>query len=523
MSSSRSSSFWKAPFLFSSTTKSIGRTSTTNTITERTTFRKSKKSKTFNPNNANYQQKLIDGDVLPYRYEYSDGQVLPLPSTWDKINERLAQSRPLLSPSRFSEDAYQHFVRADAHAFNEDAVKDSVLSVMLKAMGASQSAQKNILFINTEPITAGIAQAKPDYYYGAQPEQIHSDVRNELSTHIISSNHTHLSVVPNFFLKAKGLNGSAAVARRQACHNGAIGVRAMQSLHLYGQSELGYNNKAYTISSTYHEGQLKMYSHSVAQPNGPGTRPEYYMHQLNTWGMTGNKDAFLQGATAFKNAEDLTEKYRNAAIARANETAAQTIREKKDEGKDNEDKEETDDETKEEKETDEEEAESSNTMLSFNCGTNQNLSTLIEDGDESETSVKDDSHSRPPTKRFSSKLHCSHWRKCKADKFSSQRSSAATGSIILESCVAHQPTAQQFAASSPADCRWDGQYYISNQNPAYVWSESGWIPRPSASHQPVVHQFAASVSAESCWDGQYYVFTQNPAYVWSGNGWIWRP
>jgi len=279
---------------------------------------------------------------------------------------------------------------------------------MLKAMGASQGAQKNILFTNTEPIMAGIAQAKPDYYYGAQPKQIHSDVRNELSTHIIPFNHTHLPTVLNFFLKAKGPDGSAAVARRQACHNGAIGVRAMQSLHLYGQSELGYDNKAYTISSTYHEGQLKMYSHSVAQPNGPGTQLKYYMHQLNTWGMTDNKDAFLQEATAFKNAEDLTEKYRNAAIARANETAAQTIREEEDEGKDNEDEEETDDETEEEKKTNEEEAESSNTMLSFDCETNQNLSTLIEDGDESETSVKDDSHSCPLAKRFSSKLHCSH-------------------------------------------------------------------------------------------------------------------
>jgi len=121
---------------------------------------------------------------------------------------------------------------------------------MLKAMGASQGAQKNILFTNTEPIMAGIAQAKPDYYYGAQPKQIHSDVRNELSTHIIPFNHTHLPTVLNFFLKAKGPDGSAAVARRQACHNGAIGVRAMQSLHLYGQSELGYDNQLSHLAVT---------------------------------------------------------------------------------------------------------------------------------------------------------------------------------------------------------------------------------------------------------------------------------
>jgi hypothetical protein len=62
-----------------------------------------------------------------------------------------------------------------------------------------------------------------------------------------------------------------------------------------------------------------MYSHSVVQPNGPGTRPEYYMHQLNGWSMTSDQDTFLKGATAFKNAVDSTREYREAAIARANE------------------------------------------------------------------------------------------------------------------------------------------------------------------------------------------------------------
>jgi hypothetical protein len=192
---------------------------------------------------------------------------------------------------------------------------------MLKAIGAFNGAQKNIIFTNIDPIVAGISQARPDYYYGAQPEQIYPDVRNneQLNKHIIPSSHTHLPAVPNFSLEAKGPDGSSAEALRQACHNGALGERAIYSLEAYGQDQPVYDNNIHTISSIYLHGTLKMYGHSVAQPNGPGTRPEYYMHQLNALGMTGNWNTFLEGATAFRNAMDLTREYRDAAIARANE------------------------------------------------------------------------------------------------------------------------------------------------------------------------------------------------------------
>ena len=97
----------------------------------------------------------------------------------------------------------------------------------------------------------------------------------------------------------------------------------MHSLETYKQDEPVYDNNAHTISTIYHEGTLKMYGHSVAKQSGAETRPEYYMHQLGTWGMTDNQDpgTFIRGATGFKNALDLTKEYRNAAIAHANEIA----------------------------------------------------------------------------------------------------------------------------------------------------------------------------------------------------------
>jgi hypothetical protein len=300
----------------------------TTTSTKTSVTKVTKATKKSRPKDANYQQKLIDGGIYHYGYTFPDGRRPPLPPNWEEINKRLAQRRPSLSPSRFSEGKYQEFIRADEQAFDEDAVKDSVLPVMLRAMATSDEAQKNIWFTNIDPIVPSISQAKPDYYYGTRPEQIHSDIRNneQLNKHIIPSNHTHLPAVPNFSLEAKGPDGSLAEALRQACHNGAVGERAMRSLEAYGQDQPVYDNNIHTISSIYHGGMLKMYGHSIAQPNGPETQPEYYMHQLDVWGMTGNKKKFLEGATAFKNAVDLTKEYRDAAIARANERRISRIK-----------------------------------------------------------------------------------------------------------------------------------------------------------------------------------------------------
>ena len=47
-----------------------------------------------------------------------------------------------------------------------------------------------------------------------------------------------------------------------------------------------------------------MYTSHLSQPTGPKDRSEYFMNQLNTWGMTGNLKTFLQGVTAYRNARD---------------------------------------------------------------------------------------------------------------------------------------------------------------------------------------------------------------------------
>lgn len=80
----------------------------------------------------------------------------------------------------------------------------------------------------------GIAFAKPDLYYGAAPDTIKPRVRRDLGDQIVPSNNSHYPAVPNFFLEGKSDKGRADVAKKQACHDGAIGARAMHSLQNYG-------------------------------------------------------------------------------------------------------------------------------------------------------------------------------------------------------------------------------------------------------------------------------------------------
>jgi hypothetical protein len=172
-------------------------------------------------------------------------------------------------------------------------------------------------FDNLAPLTDGtLAAANPDRFYGARPEQLNRQIRNKLSDHIVPSVEDCLPMMPNFFLEVKGPDGTAAVATRQACHDGALGARGMHSLQSYSEGSPVYDNKAYTITSTYLAGTLKMYTTHLT---GPKDRPEYFMTQLNSWSLTGNSETCRQGITAYRNGRDLAKEWRDRFIETANE------------------------------------------------------------------------------------------------------------------------------------------------------------------------------------------------------------
>jgi hypothetical protein len=62
----------------------------------------------------------------------------------------------------------------------------------------------------------------------------------------------------------------------QATLDGALGARAMHKLQSYGEKEPTYDNNAYTITSTYHDGTLKIYTTHITPPAGPRQLQEYH-------------------------------------------------------------------------------------------------------------------------------------------------------------------------------------------------------------------------------------------------------
>ncbi|OJD21071.1 hypothetical protein ACJ73_07594 [Blastomyces percursus] len=243
-----------------------------------------------------------------------------MPNNWEEINERLVRPRPSLSPSKFSNGKFRKFKRADTHASKEQPVTTLVIPIIEGDIVDPKCAGGGYVFGNLAHLTDGtLAQAKPDYFYGARPEQLNRQIRKELSERIIPSTQDDLPMAPNFSLEAKGPGGSLAVVTRQACYDGALGARGIHSLQSYQKDGPTYDSNTYTITSTYHGGQLKLYATHLAEPNGPGCRPEYYMTQLNGWCMSGNLETFRQGAAAYRNTRDWAKEKRDEFIRAANE------------------------------------------------------------------------------------------------------------------------------------------------------------------------------------------------------------
>ena len=262
-----------------------------------------------------FEQKCIDhGIYMPSQRDK--------PGNWRELQDALANPRRSLSPYRFSNGAFDRFCEAEAEARDENDVITDALPTILGERRRDYPSAGNIPFRNVDDMAPDIfKKPKPDLYWGARPEQIDRRVRQDLTHQIVPSTKDTYPAAPNFFLEAKGPDGSAAKKMMQACYSGAIGARAMHALQGYGQVEPTYDNKAYTFSSTYHDGQLKIYSHHPAQSSRPGESPQYYMTQLDSYALTGNVNNFRQGVGTFRNARDLARKQRDILIDQANAVA----------------------------------------------------------------------------------------------------------------------------------------------------------------------------------------------------------
>ncbi|KGQ07756.1 hypothetical protein BBAD15_g6917 [Beauveria bassiana D1-5] len=277
----------------------------------------SSRAKRSSAYDKDFEQNLIDNDIYPEGFEHRDGRSTPEPNNLDEIVKGLAHPRASLSPSQFSVSAFKSFRMANSRVISEGKVMADILPTI---RGNSEIPNEgNLPFGNLESITNGTTvDAVPDWYDGSYPRDINRTIRQELCKTIIPTSHGHAPAAPNFFVEAKAPRGGADVAKRQACLDGAVGARAMHSLKTYGEDEPVYDGNAHAYSSTYHNGQLMLYAHHVTGPTAERERPEYHMTQLKGYTLTGDRETFVTGATAFRNARDLARRQRETLIQVAN-------------------------------------------------------------------------------------------------------------------------------------------------------------------------------------------------------------
>ncbi|KAK3669527.1 hypothetical protein LTR78_010581 [Recurvomyces mirabilis] len=281
------------------------------------------KTGTTGPYDPQFEQLLIDHGVYPDGFRTLSGARPPKPQNMEDLCRRLSQPRPSLSPSQFSEGAFEDFQDQNRAASSEQNVMMNVFPTIRGNTGTKFYNEGNMLFSNLVGFAPGITDAKPDGYDGARPAEIDLAVRRTLNGYIVPSTSEHLPAAPNHLTEVKGPSGRADVLRRQATYAGAIGGRAMWELQNYGSETPIYDRNAYTLVPTYHSegGLLRVYA---THPRQSATgQTEYHMTQLRSYAMTDSSDTFRQGAAAFRNSRDISKEQRDRFIAAANATAVQ--------------------------------------------------------------------------------------------------------------------------------------------------------------------------------------------------------
>ncbi|EXJ86735.1 hypothetical protein A1O3_03689 [Capronia epimyces CBS 606.96] len=216
-------------------------------------------------------------------------------------------------------------------AGDDASIRAEIMSIIAGEGRKQHCYASDRLFDHMAPLADDLPTPKPELYDGALPQQIDRRVRRDLGKHIVpcnngslpaapNFNNTSLPIVPNFFIEGKSEGGRADVAKRQACHDGAVGARAMHSLQNYLSAEPTYDGNAYSYSSTYYQSTatLQLYAHHLTAPEAPGEPPEYHMTQLGAYAMTNNIATFRQGARGFRHLRDRAKIHRDAFIDHAN-------------------------------------------------------------------------------------------------------------------------------------------------------------------------------------------------------------
>ncbi|MCJ1321015.1 hypothetical protein MMC15_006357 [Xylographa vitiligo] len=266
-------------------------------------------NKSFSPYHRAFQQVLVDSHVYPPYYGHPDNRGMPKPKNWDDINERLTRPRPSLSPSNFSTEEHEAFIRQDASAAEEIQVKTEVIPIIRGTIEDPRTASGDILFTNLDPLNAdeNFAPGKPDFFHGARPEQLDRRI-------------TH---------RAGALDYSFYVARpayrAEPLHRCERPRRFRSRREPTSYAEPRYDGKTRTIGTLYQNGLLQLFTSHPIQPASPGEPPSYYLNRLRSFAMCNTVESWRAGATRYRNSMKWAQEERDDAIRVANEVLNQQV------------------------------------------------------------------------------------------------------------------------------------------------------------------------------------------------------
>ena len=260
----------------------------------------------------NFQQKCIDHGIFMPNEDIE-------PTNFQEVSEVLTRRRPSLSPSQFTDEAFKRFRKTIRDVRDEEDVKEEIFPIILGDQRRDYPSARKLRFININDMTPDVfKKPEPDRCWGAVPEEIDLQVRQDLDHQILPSVKSGYPAAPNFFLEMKGPKGTEHVVTLQACYAGAIGARAMHALQGYGKAKPTYDNKTYTYTFTYINGTLEMYTHHSTEPSTSAKPPEYRMTPAGGWYLKGSRKTFLKGVSAFRNARDYAREQQDMLIAQVN-------------------------------------------------------------------------------------------------------------------------------------------------------------------------------------------------------------
>ncbi|KAF2877713.1 hypothetical protein BDV95DRAFT_535455 [Massariosphaeria phaeospora] len=275
------------------------------------------------PYNQNFVQFFIGAFIYLPAYRYPDGS-RPVPAR-DRayVVQRLTSHRP--STPQWTTETYEAFSdlveQASAETLKMTVPSELEGTGIAKANGGRRHGGmhfNNCARFERNGITLPTA-AVPDLYWGVAPETIPRPIIDELFHYIIPGNQQHFPAAPNFCMEVKGDNGTGEVVKRQALHDGAIGLRAIHELESYGLNGPAAIGDVKALCATFVNDTLNIYAYHYNPPK-PGTRetrPSIAMNSLGTWPMLGNPNWARQGIVAFRNALEYAREIREAALAGA--------------------------------------------------------------------------------------------------------------------------------------------------------------------------------------------------------------